>query len=308
MDRLPNLKALQAFRFAGEAESFKAAAERLHVTQAAISQQIKTLEEQLGVSLFKRRPREVALTAEGRQLLASISQGFSIIEQGVIKLTGDPTPTQLNISTLPSFASRWLVPRLGSFQNSAPELTVNLTPALHLESFEGDHLDLAIRFGKGHYPGLQSVKLFDEYLIPACHPSLIDNSVSLKQQISKMSLLTDDSPDLADAWNQFKNMSGINFHDDASKLQVNDSTLLVEAVLAAQGLSLLRFSLIYELLDRGQLICPLPVWIKSDFDYYLVAPPSHFKRKKVQNFERWLDSEFAITKTRWTDFTDSFSK
>ncbi len=302
MDRLPNLKALQAFRFAGEQQSFKAAAARLHVTQAAISQQIKTLEEQLGIKLFRRMTREVALTAEGQQLLAAVSRGFALLEQGVLQLTEDPNPTQLNISTLPSFASRWLVPRLGRFQQSAPELTVNLSPSLGLASFEGQNLDVAVRFGEGDYPGLKAVKLFEEYLIPVCHPSLIDDSRPLDSQLSQLPLLADNAPDMQSAWQDFATKSGISLRDENAKLHVSDSNMLVEAVLAGQGLSLLRFSLTHELLARGQLTCPLPVWLKSRYDLYLVAPPAHFKRSKISQFEQWLRAEFAITQTEWQRF------
>ncbi|WP_210395119.1 LysR substrate-binding domain-containing protein [Motiliproteus sediminis] len=306
MDRLPNLKALLAFRFAGEAQSFKAAAGRLHVSPAAISQQIRTLEEQLGIKLFHRLTREVILTAEGQLLLATVSRGFALLEQGVAQLTEDPHPSQLNISTLPSFASRWLVPRLGRFQASAPELGVNLSPSLGLVSFEGQSLDVAVRFGEGKYSGLKAVKLFEEYLIPVCHPSLIDNQHPVRAQLLHLPLLADDAPDMKAVWQELATKSDIPLCHESAKLHVSDSNMLVEAVLAGQGLSLLRFSLVYELLARKQLICPLPVWLKSRYDYYLVAPPAHFKRPKVRQFEQWLRTEFAATQSEWQKFQRGF--
>lgn len=302
MTRLPNLKALQAFRHAGELQSFKAAAQRLHVTQAAISQQIKILEQQLGVALFRRLTREVALTPEGEQLLQAVSQGFALLEQGVAQLTDDPNPSLLTISTLPSFASRWLVPRLGRLQQAAPQLTVNLSPSLRLATFTGQTLDVAVRFGSGNYPGLRAVKIFEEYLIPVCHPHLLDTSQPIAPQLARLPLLLDDAPDMTTAWEDFQQQSGIVLEQSLARLQVTDSNMLVEAVLAGQGLSLLRYSLTHELLARGQLVCPLPLWLKSRYDYYLVAPEAHFKRAKVQQFEQWLRAEFATTQSAWQQF------
>ncbi|WP_207061392.1 LysR substrate-binding domain-containing protein [Motiliproteus sp. SC1-56] len=306
MRRMPNLKALQAFRHAGEQLSFKAAAERLNVTQAAISQQIKALENQLGTKLFHRMTREVALTAEGKQLLSAVSQGFATLEQGVAQLMVDPNPGQLNISTLPSFASRWLVPRLGRFQQAAPELTVSLSPSLSLASFDGQNLDVAVRFGEGDYPGLKTVKLFEEYLVPVCHPSLLDTRRPLEAQLPELALLTDDAPDMVSVWEEFEGQSGIPLRHESARLHVTDSNMLVEAVLAGQGLSLLRFSLIHELLALGQLVCPLPLWLKSRYDYYLAAPPAHFKRPKIRRFEQWLRSEFATSQEAWQAFQEAF--
>ncbi|GGB82851.1 LysR family transcriptional regulator [Marinobacterium zhoushanense] len=302
MKRLPNLKALQAFRYAGELQSFKAAADRLHVTQAAISQQIRTLEEQLGIKLFKRLTREVVLSSEGSQLLPFVSKAFATLEQGIAVLNDDPAPNRLNIATLPSFASRWLVPRLGRFREQAPDLVVSLSPSLELSSFEASDLDVAIRFGRGHYPGLTAIKLFDDYLIPLCHPSLVVQGKPVKRQLARLPLLSDDSPDMQSIWETFQQRSEIQFDNSSARLQVNDATLLIEAALAGQGLTLMRFSLAYELLARGLLICPLPVCLKSPFDYYLVAPERYFKRPKVSQLAQWLDMEFAETRGAWTKF------
>ncbi|MBV1787207.1 LysR family transcriptional regulator [Marinobacterium sp. D7] len=302
MNRLPNLKALQAFRYAGEQQSFKAAADRLHVTQAAISQQIRTLEEQLGIKLFKRLTREVVLSPEGRQLLPTVSRAFELLEQGLAALADDPAPDRLNIATLPSFASRWLVPRLGRLRDKAPELSVNLSPSLELASFTGTDLDVAIRFGRGDYPGLTAIKLFDEQLIPVCHPSLLVRGEPMKRQLAGLTLLSDDSPDILPMWEVFQQRSGISFDNGCARLQVNDANLLVEAALAGQGLTLMRFSLAYELLARGQLICPLPLCLKSEFDYYLVAPEPYFKRPKVRLLQEWLQAEFGDTRAAWAQF------
>jgi LysR family glycine cleavage system transcriptional activator len=300
MTRLPPLKSLQAFRVAGEEQSFKLAAQRLHVTPTAISQQIKTLEHHLGLSLFKRLTREVELTSEGRQLLPYITKAFKIMEDGVEQLAQDPEPNKLIMTVLPSFAGRWLVPRLGRFQQQAPNISIQLSPSLGLASFEGKDLDLAIRFGQGQYPGLSSRLLLEDYLLPVCHPSLIQANKNPLPQLAKLPYLADAAPDMAVALTSFQQATGITFPPES--LHVSDSTMLVEAVLSGQGFAMLRYSLVYELLERGLLICPVNCYLKSSFDFYLVAPELNFQRPKVRQFEHWLRSELKEVTTSWQQF------
>lgn len=299
MKRLPSLKSLQAFRYAAEGLSFKQAADQLNVTQAAISQQIKTLEQHLGLALFKRLTREVILTPEGKQLLPFISSGFTAFEQGVASLGQDPQPNRLTLSVLPSFAGRWLVPRLGSFQKLYPELTIHLAPSLSLASFEGTDLDLAIRFGPGDDEGLDVRLLQKEYLVPVCHPSLVDLSQPISEQLARLPLLVDDAPDMKAVWPLFEEALGMTLEHDATSLFVSDATMLVEALLSAQGFSMLRFSLAYELLQRGQLVSPLPIHLKSIYDYHLVAPAPYFERPKIKQFESWIRQEIKAIEENW---------
>ncbi len=319
MSRLPSLKALQAFRHAAETKSFKLAAEQLFVSQAAISQQIKTLEQQLGVTLFHRRTREVKLTSEGQQLLPYISKAFTSLEQGVSHLNDDPNPQQLTLSTLPSLASRWLVPRLGNFQAKEESLNIHISPSIKLDNFDDNLLDLAIRFGEGNYPGLSSKLLMRDYMIPVCHPSLIHNRRPTEEQLEELPLLTherrpteaqlrklpllmDDSPDMTDLWPLIDTVLGLSKAGKGPRLQVSDSNILVEALLSGQGLAAARFSLVYELLERKQLICPAPIYLPTHFSYYLVAPPHHFNRPKVQRFEHWLRQQTGEISQSWEQF------
>ncbi|MDI3324843.1 LysR substrate-binding domain-containing protein [Pontibacterium granulatum] len=298
MAHLP-LKALQAFRLAAEANSFKDAAEQLHVTQAAISQQIKSLEQHLGLKLFKRLTREVELTDAGRQLLPHVSRGFSSLETGMALLMDDPNPNRLTLSTLPSFASRWLVSKLGEFQQEAPDLSIQLTVGDQLERFEGEGLDLAIRFGQGDYPGLSTELMLKDYLIPACHPSLLKNTLPVRDQIGTLPWLQDDTPELKELWPEFAQTLA----QDAPRLQVTDSGTLIEALLGGQGIAFVRFSLVYGLLERGILISPLPEHWKTIYDYYLVMPEHHKKRPKVRRFEAWLRRETNKIGESWNRFT-----
>ena len=302
MKRLPPLKALHAFRYAAEAQSFKVAAQQLNVTQAAISQQIKTLEEQLDVKLFQRLTREVVLTPEGMKLLPYVSKAFMTLEEGVMDLAQDPNPNRLTLSALPSFAGRWLVPRLGLYQQQMPDVALNLQPCIDLINFERGEPDLAIRFGRGDYPGLTVKPLLKEYLLPVCHPSLLDMGQPISPQLAELPLLADDCPDIDEAWSEFQRVIGMPFRHESTQLHVTDAAMLVEALLCGQGFGILRFSLAYDLLERGQLVCPFPVYLSSAFDYYLVAPEAHFQRPKVKRFESWLGEEIKVIEQSWERF------
>ena len=302
MAQFPSLKSLQAFRHAAESKSFKKAAEQLFVSQAAISQQIKTLEQQLEVPLFQRLTRKIELTTEGQQLLPYISKAFACLEQGINQLSDDPDPHRLCLSTLPSFASRWLVPKLGSFQSEAQDLSINISPTLQLDNFDDNSLDLAIRYGMGDYPELSARLLLKDHVIPVCHPSLINNEEPIEQQLQQLPLLIDDAPDMKSLWPEFEAAISSNQTQQATRLEVSDSNILVEALISGQGLAAVRYSLVYELIERGTLICPYPMYRPTAFNYFLVAPAHHFKRPKVQRFEHWLKQETQEIQQSWERF------
>lgn len=302
--RLPPLKSLHAFRYAAQTLSFKLAAEQLNVTQAAISQQIKTLEQSLEIELFERHTRQVALTSEGEYLFRYVEQAFNLLEQGVREIIEDPNPNKLVISTLPSFASRWLVARLGQFQALEKDINIQLSPSLAIASFQDQELDLSIRFGQGQYEGLKSELLFKECLIPVCHPSLIDTKQPIKAQLAKLPIIADNGPDMEAIWPLFHQHIGLADKEMPSRLQVSDSTVLIEALLSCQGISMIRYSLVYELIQKGQLISPLPLFMKSRYNFYLVAPAPHYKYEKVSNFRRWLKHEIKVIQKSWQDYCE----
>jgi LysR family glycine cleavage system transcriptional activator len=306
--RLPPLRALQAFRHAGTYLSFKLAAEHLYVSPTAISQQIKQLEDALGVKLFKRKTREVELTAQGQQFLHYVSRAFQSLEEGVAKFGDDPNPSRLILSSLPSFSARFLIPRLASYQRDSGGIAVHLQTSLALSRFEGEEIDAAVRLGKGRYPGLASRHLMDDFIIAVCHPSLMSDKSPVEQQLSRIPVLLDSSEDMGALWQRFQEASGVVCGHDASTLHVSDASMLIEAVLAGQGISLMRYSLVYELLEKKLLCCPLPYYIESEYALYLVAPEWHFKRVKISSFESWLRSELTTIEESWSAFcTERFS-
>jgi len=291
MQAMPPLRALQVFRHAANAMSFKEAAKAMNISQAAVSSHIRKLEAFLGLSLFERLTRQVRLTREGRELLTYVEAGFQELEKGIANFSADPYPDRLTVTTIPSFASRWLVTRLEKFQSLYPRLTISLIPNWHLANFREDGIDIAIRFGKGNYENLTSIKLLDETLLPVCHPDLVGGQKVTPEALTQLPWLLDDSDDMAGPWRALQETIGVEIPDDSVKVRVTESSTLVEAILGGHGISLLRYSLVYELLESGLLFCPFDVSLPADYQYYLVAPEAKFRSPKVRAFVSWITAE-----------------
>jgi LysR family transcriptional regulator, glycine cleavage system transcriptional activator len=291
MSQLPPLNSLRYFMVAAQTLSFKQAAEQLFVTQAAISQHIKSLESFLDTPLFVRHTRQVSLTEAGRLLLPEIELGFLAFQRGIGHIAKDQRPDSLNITVTESFSSRWLVPNLRSFTSANPDLRVRLQPSNQLSEFKDDSLDIAVRFGVGRYPGLESRFIAaDKYCLVA-HPSLLEANWQAKN-ITMLPMLEENSSDILSAWLAFYQRYKLDESQLKRALQTDDSTLtILEAALAGQGMAMLRYSLIYQQLNRGQLVKVLDFEHPCDYNYYLVAPAHHFNRKKVQVFAAWLKQE-----------------
>lgn len=307
MMRLPPLRALQAFRHAGSSLSFKDAADQLYVSPTAISQQIKLLEQVLGVPLFRRKTREVLLTEEGAKLLPYVSRAFQTLEEGVAQFGEDPDPTRLILSSFPSFSARFLIPKLGDYRTYSDGVNVHLQTSLSLSSFDGQQLDAAIRLGKGNYAGLEARHLIDDYIIPVCSPSLLEEGRDIAQQLEALPILVDGSEDMQPLWRSFEEASGIACGYKTSRLIVSDASMLIEAVLGGQGVALMRYSLVYELLNKQLLRCPVPFFLESAYALYLVAPEWHFKRDKILKFEAWLRTELQAVEDSWKSFSANFT-
>ncbi len=291
MKKLPALGALRYFKTAAEHLSFKAAAEELFVTQAAISQHIKTLENQLGCKLFIRGNREVSLTAQGRILLPYVQRGFRELSKGVAKIEEDFHPNVLKITVLPSIATFWLIPRLHRFRSLHPELQVRLNPDHFVVNYDNFNLDLAIRYGKGEYENLESRYLFSDRVFLVAHPSLVPDAMK-PSDLHKLPLITENYHDTNDAWDDFLPKHGLSHAILQNAIEIRDATpALVGAVLAGQGVSMVRQSLVEDYLNNGQLVKLFGYSHRCRDSYYLVAPEHHFGFAKLKAFESWLREE-----------------
>ena len=291
--RMPPLKSLYYFSVVAQQQSIKAAAERLFVTQAAVSQQIKTLESFLGLKLFERQHRALVLTNQGKQLLPFLTEAFTTIDNGVKRLREDATPNVLTISVLPSFASRWLIPRLQGFYGQHPELTINLSMTEKLEDFKDSNIDLAIRFTDGNDDNLHFKPLMKEIIYPVCHPDyLAGHSIKKVADLLKFKLVDDIDTFGYISWNYWLTTQGLDISTYKNRQHYDGSHYVIEAALSQQGIAMVRHSLAAEPVKQGNLIRLFPEMENSAIEvgqeHFICAPEHHFARQKVQVFSEWL--------------------
>ncbi|WP_070962482.1 LysR substrate-binding domain-containing protein [Vibrio sonorensis] len=289
-EKMPPLQGLYYFYIAAQQGSFKKAAEQLFVTSAAISQQIRALEDWLGTELFVRQHRKVVLTEEGRLLYEQAGRGFSHIQEGVRLINTDPNPYQLSISTPPSFAQHWLVSRIGDFRSQHPELSFLLEPTNRLVTFEDSSVDLCIRYGEGTYPKIESRWLMDDVVYPVCHPLYREkhNIMSVKD-LTRADLIEDMWPDMD--WSLY--LENLGYSGGRSTLRYDGSHFVLEGALAVQGVALVKHSIAARYIDEGKLVRIGNQALRPKFKYFLCAPAGYFKRPKVQQFQQWLIKEVA---------------
>lgn len=292
--QLPSLNGLRAFEAAARHLSFTRAAEVLFVSQAAVSHQIKALEQQLGQILFRRKTRALELTDAGRRLYPPVQQAFDLLEQGVQDVAKRKNRQSLNISVLPSFASGWMVQRLGRFTARFPEIQVRLEPNSRLTDFQADDTDICIRYGLGNYPDLTVEHLMDEDLFPVCVPSIAEDLHS-PEDLAGITLLHDDSHA---EWRTWLEACGVDFSRFGHGIVYTDAAIVIQAALEGQGVALARRELCRESIQSGRLVRPFEFSLTSPFAYYLVYPEHHAERPELQAFRAWLFEEVAIDQGR----------
>ena len=321
--RLPPLTALRAFESAARHLSFKKAAEELHVTPAAISQQIKVLESYLGLSLFHRLTRALELTAQGLAMLPKIREGFECLAAAV-ENTRQVDDGPLTVTAPPSFASRWLVPRLPRFSLAHPNVELHLSSGGHTvdrRSELGDPgegtIDLrnassqvAIRFGKGHYSGFRVEKIFAPDCVPVCSPRLPtpDRPLSSLADLSRHVLIHDETlgKEIGQAeWAQWLRAAGVDDIDAQRGPRFSNAILAVEAALDGQGVALALRPLVEADVTAGRLIIPFDIAVPSPYAYFLVIPELVSRRPSVAAFRTWLLGEAEMIQSRQAPMLES---
>lgn len=290
--RLPPLNALRAFESAARHLSFTKAAEELHVTQAAVSHQIKGLEEWLGMPLFRRMNRALILTETGQSYLPPVRDALDTLSHATERLFRMDGSGALTISTMPSFAAKWLVMRLGRFQARHPELEVRLHTTPQLVDFTQQDVDIGIRFGAGNWPGLRCERLMTEDIYPVCSPSLLNGPRPLccPEDLRHHTLLHDD---YFITWGTWGEAAGIEGLDHARGPRFDDSALLLQVAAEGGGVALARGVLVADDVAAGRLVRLFDVHLPGNYAYYVAAPPHYFSRPKVKAFRDWLFEEAA---------------
>lgn len=286
--RLPSLNALKAFEAAARHESFTQAAGELHVTQGAVSHQVKALEEELGLRLFIRRRQRLELTEAGRAYLPVLRDAFDRIARGTDDLVKRQSGGVLTLSTSSSFATRWLVPRLGDFSDRHPEIDLRLGSSAHLVDFAREDIDLAVRFGTGDWPGLYCQRLTIEDMFAVCAPQ-IAKRIHTAGDLNHHPLLHVDT--YAD-WRHWKKTFGYDYSVDRGPIFTQDS-LPVDAAVGGQGVAMTRTTLAMRDLLAGRLVRPFTKSIRLDRAYWIVCPKATADLPKIRIFRDWLLAEMV---------------
>jgi LysR family transcriptional regulator, glycine cleavage system transcriptional activator len=288
--RLPSLNGLRAFEAAARHLSFTNAASELNVTQTAISHQIRRLEEELGTRLFVRQNRALALTPEARDYLPGVRAAFNDLRLATDRLLRKDNDHVLTVSTLASLAAKWLLPRLSAFQEAHPGIDVHITTSPALVDFKIGDVDAAIRYGRGHWPGLRSDWLTADQLFPVCSPALLSGDKPLRrpEDLAHRTLLHS-SGFYDDDWRLWLTAAGLPANISKQPGLTFDLILVtVQAAIDGIGVAIGRTSYVEDDIAKGRLVVPFDITLPADAGFYLVSPEARADSPKLSAFRQWL--------------------
>ncbi|MEC5215318.1 LysR family glycine cleavage system transcriptional activator [Actimicrobium sp. GrIS 1.19] len=288
--RLPNLTALRAFEAAARHQNFSRAADEIHVTHGAISHQVRALEAELGVQLFTRAGKRIALTEHGQQFAIALRRSLLDIAIATDVVKAATGHRRLTISSLSSFAARWLSPRLGNFIEQFPDIEVRLQSSTYLTDFAREDVDVAIRFGQGNYPGLAEEWVMDDYYYPVASPHFNGGKLpATPQDLVRSALLRCD----LEPWMPWFKAANVALPEPTAGIIFQDSTMLVRAAIDGQGIALTRHGMVSSDVASGALVRLFDVTVKCPSSYYFVCPPASLQKSQVKAFRDWLFCEVA---------------
>ena len=286
---LPSLNGLRAFEAAARHLSFTRAAAELNVTQTAISHQIRRLEEQLGLRLFLRRNRALQLTREAQTYLPAVRAAFEDLRQATDRLRRPEREGLLTVSTLASLAAKWLLPRVASFQEANPGIEVRLSASTHLVDFRREEVDMAVRYGRGHWPGLRADWLMAEDIFPVCSPSLRDGAKPLRrpEDLAHHTLLH--ATISREDWQLWLTAAGLpTALAQRRGLNFDQTFMAIQAAIDGLGVALGRTPYVEADIAAGRLVVPFDVVLPAEAGFYIVAPEETADTPKVARFRDWL--------------------
>lgn len=292
--RLPPLNTLRLFEAAGRHQSFKAAAEELHLTPSAVSHGIQTLEEWLGVELFLRGNRSLSLTPAGQAYLPRVRDALHALALATESVPGRAPSGRLSVSVAPTFALRWLIPRLPAFQERHPAITVALDTAHRVVEFPRDGIDAGIRLGRGDWPGLAALKLMEEDLVPVATPALAAR-IATPADLAAVPLLH--VADVSEDWTAWAEAAGLppTALGDGLKrgLRLDAIHMAVDAAVRGLGVLIGRRPTVDSELASGQLVEVMGPYVRAKSAYWLVTARESLRRPEVAAFRAWMRAEFA---------------
>jgi LysR family glycine cleavage system transcriptional activator len=300
---MPPLNALRAFEAIARHLSFAKAADELHVTPAALSHQIRGLEEQLGVALFHRRTRSIELTEAGRLLYPGLHAGFENLRDAVTRLDRAREDRILVVSATFGLTAKWLAPRLWRFLTAHPQVDARIASSMKYADFVNDGVDVAIRLSNGVHPDLHVEKLFEDSVIPVCSPRLVEQGLRGLPDLARFPLIHYDIPMSSPAppfWAEWLKVAGVEGIDPTRGLRFNIADHALDAAVAGAGVSLSYKLMASDDVHSGRLVIPFgPELSITDRAYYFVCPHGYETRPNVRAFRDWLFAEMDETRARW---------
>jgi len=290
---------VRAFEAAARHLSFTRAANELHVTQSAVSYQIRTLEEWLGIALFRRNNREIQLTEDGLAYLPAVRAALNKLRAATERIVHRDYEDLLCISTTESFAINWLISRLPSFFLQHPKLDVRITSQNPVDEFGNESeeftppwIDVVLRYGRGNWLGLRATRLFDEEVFPVCSPSLLGGAHPLTDpdNLRHHALLHDE---MQMQWRTWLLAAGMDDFDATHGPRFSHSHMVITAAVEGMGVALGRSALVAKELAAGRLVTPFSQSVPAEFGYYLLMRESAMDQPKVHVFQDWLLAEAA---------------
>jgi LysR family transcriptional regulator, glycine cleavage system transcriptional activator len=286
---LPSLNGLRAFEAAARHLSFTRAADELAVTQTAISHQIRRLEAQLGLKLFVRRNRTLALTREAESYLPAVSAAFEDLRRATQRLKRPQRDGLLTVSTLASLAAKWLLSRVVAFQEAHPGVEVRVSASTHLVDFQREEIDMAVRYGRGDWPGLRAQWLMAEDIFPVCSPALLKGSNPLKrpEDLAQHTLLH--ATMSREDWQLWLTAAGLPTELAQRRgLTFDQSFMCIQAAIEGLGVALGRSAFVEADIAQGRLVVPFDVVLPAEAGFYIVAPEETADDPKIALFREWL--------------------
>lgn len=294
--RLPNFSALRAFEAAARHENFSRAAEELHLTHGAISHQVRALEEELGRQLFVRNGRQVKITNDGLKFAQFLGKAFADIAAATDAMRASSISQRLTITSIPSFAARWLAPRLGKFIELHPDIEVVLQSSGHMQDLAREGVDVGIRFGRGNYPGMVVLRLMGDVYYPVVSPHYRGGQLPLAPaDLARHTLLRS-----VERWTPWLRAAGVDLPEPSGGLLFEDLSMLVRSAADGNGVALVRHVVAMQEIASGQLLRLFNVATPSPDEYYFVTPPGAASKPQVQAFRDWLLEEIAAFQRQHT--------
>jgi LysR family glycine cleavage system transcriptional activator len=293
--RLPPLNALRAFEVVARHLSITSAAEELGVTPGAVSQAVKSLEDYLGKTLLSRTPRGLVLNEAAAAALPALSEGFDRLAEASKRLAGPERGGRLTVSVAPSFAQKWLAHRLSDFSTAFPDVDLQIQASMGLSNFEAEGVDIAIRFGSGKWPGVESALLLHEEVTPVCAPS-VAGEIKTPDDLARFTLIHDDSSlqdDSCPDWPMWLKAAGATEVDGARGPRFNQASLVIEAAASGRGVALAKRSIAQADLDASRLAAPFASSTPIQFAYWIAHPPGRARSKPARVFIKWITEEAA---------------